>query len=197
MPLPKPNATKTAAAPAAPTTAAQPSGGRSRLPALPNGGLKPKGQGIQFLEIPKTMDRCFYVLRVLEVKQGASTKTNLERVEIKFEVLETDVPGIKIGSDIYKYLNLQGEQSLYFWPDFMSFALAANGCSPSDQEMVDEFAKDTDANYTEVVEQGGVTGNVLVCKYRRGPKKDGSGMTYFSDFEPASDEQIAKYTKAS
>jgi len=180
--------------PQAPTNQAQGST-KSRLPQLPNGGLKPKGQGIQFLEIPKTMGRCYYILRVQEVKEGRSTKTNVERVECKFTVLETDVASVKAGSDIFEYLALQGERSLYFWPNFMELVLAASGGDPCDAETVAAFESDLAANYAEVTDEQAqpLKDAVLVCTYRRGMKKDGSGETWYRDFTAADEATVKKF----
>lgn len=189
MPLPTRKAP-----PTAPTNPAQGST-KSKLPALPNGGIKPKGQGIQFLEIPKTMDRCFYILRVQECKEGKSTKTNTDRVEFKFTVLETDVSSVKAGSDIFEYLALQGERSLYFWSNFAEIVIAAHGGDPTDLETVAAFEADCGATYAEVTDeaQNPMKGMVVVCTYRRGMKKDGSGETWYRDFTAADEATVKKF----
>lgn len=181
-----------------PNAATQPpaaaSKGKSRLPALPNGGLKPKNS-ITFLEIPKTMDRCFYVVRVEQVQLGTSTKTNLDRVEMKFTVLETDVKEVKAGSTVFEYQDMQGERSLYFWPNFASFVLAASGQDPNDAEALAGFESDSEANFWEVVDEDKqpLAGALVLRRYRRGFKKDGTSPTWYADWESVSEEQAAPY----
>ena len=196
MPLPgkKPPVANPNAAQQPPAAASK---GKSRLPALPQGGLKPKNS-IQFLEIPKTMDRCYYVLRIKQIKEGVSAKTNLSRVEAEFEVLETDVSGVKTGSNVFEYLDMQGERSLYFWQNFAALVLAASGKDSSDAAAFAEFEADAEANLWEVVNENvqPLAGSIVVKKFRRGPKKDGSGMTFYSDWEPAGEEISAKYSSA-
>lgn len=193
--MPLPGKTSPTANPnAAKQPPASASKGKSRLPALPQGGLKPKNS-ITFLEIPKTMDRCFYVVRVEQVKLGTSTKTNLDRVEMKFTVLETDVKEVKVGSTAFEYLDMQGERSLYFWSNFATFVLAASGQDPTDAEALAGFESDSEANFWEVVDEGKqpLAGALALRRFRRGMKKDGVSPTWYADWESVSEEQAAQY----
>lgn len=166
--------------------------GKSRLPALPPGGLKPK-KSYQYLVIPATMERCFYLVKALDCKQFTSEKDNTEKFCANFEVLATDVEGVKVGSSASKMLDLQGKAAVYFWSNFADICLALCGVEAT-AEALAEFEADRETTYGEVCDEQSLAGMICWCKFRRGTNKDGKS-TYYCDWEVASEADIAKYTK--
>lgn len=166
--------------------------GKSRLPALPQGGLKAK-KTFQYLEIPKTMDRCYYLCKVVNSQLLPPNKDNIENVCVECEVLATDVEGVKVGSTASKLLPLQGRGALYFWSNFATMCLAFSGTEATDEELA-KFEADREVTFSEVVDENGLKDQIAWCKFRRGMNKDGN-PTYYCDWEVASEAEIAKYTK--
>jgi len=165
--------------------------GKSRLPPLPNGGLKAR-KTFQYLEIPKAMDRCYYLCKVGEVKI-VENKENVEQLCVNCEILATDVEGVKVGSEASKMLPLQGKGSLYFWSNFATMCLAFCGVEATDEELA-KFEEEREVTFSEVSTEGSLNGLIAWCKFRRGMNGEGK-PTYYSDWEVASEADIAKYTK--
>lgn len=151
------------------------------LPAMPDKGLKARKQYL-YLHLPKAMDNCFYRVKLLEAKIITAQKTNLQKVALNFEILETDVPlasGIKVGSEASESLDMQGDRSLYFWANFASITLALCGV-PETDESLSEFSVDAEATLNEVLEEGSLNGKTAIVRYRAGFKSDGKPTFYTS-----------------
>lgn len=208
MPLPgkKPPTANPNAAQQAPASASK---GKSRLPALPQGGLKaPKAYA--YIDLPKDLDRGFYLLRLNSASEFLSTKDNTDKLKLEFTVLDTDVKSVRAGAIVSALSALQGEQSLYFWKEMTPVFVTLSGGEVSDESLT-TFAEDREANYTEIVDNGALNGSIARCNLRRAtvdklgadkkPQRDANGdvvkvQRVYRDWEPATEEELTKYAVA-
>jgi len=203
MPLPG-NKAPTANPNAAKQPAAATSKGKSRLPALPQGGLKaPKNY--QYLDLPKDMDRGFYLVRLTLAEQITSAKDNCEKLKLEFSVLDTDVKSVRLGSSVSQLSALQGPGAMYFWKEVTPIFVCLAGGEVSDESLA-AFAEDCDASYTEIVDNGALNGAIARCNLRRaivdklGADKKPTGekvARVYRDWEPATEAELAKYAQPS
>ena len=200
MPLPtKKSAPKANPGASAPSTAQ--SKGKSRLPALPQGGLKaPKSY--QYIDLPKDQERGFYLVKLVKADVITREKKNLDSLLLEFAVCDTDCRGVRAGSTVSSMHDLQGDASLYFWKEVSPVIITLAGGEVSDETLV-TFMEDYEASYAEFLE-GGAIGSIARVNLRRvmlTKDKDGNLLEkpkarVYKDWEPATDEELAKYTEA-
>lgn len=202
MPLPG----KTAPS-ANPNSAKQPpaaaSKGKSRLPAMPQGGLK-KPKTFQYLDLPKEQERGFYLVKLISAEQFSSEKTNLEKLKLEYTVLDTNCTGVRSGTTVSSLHALQGEQSMYFWKEVAPVMITLAGGEVSDESLA-AFTEDAEASYTELI-AGAMNGTIARVNLRRAmveakdkngnPTGEGKKARVYRDWEPATEEEITKYTTA-
>ena len=205
MPLPTRKAPPTANPNAAQQPAAAASKGKSRLPAMPQGGLKAREQ-YNYISLPQSQEKGFYLLKLVSCEQFTAKKTNLEKLKFDFEVLDTNISGVATGSHVSNVLSLQGESSLYFWKNFAPIAIALAGGEVSNESYA-EFEQDAEATFTAIVSidgegGGGLNGSIARCELRRtqmdvldkaGNPTGEEKPWVFTDWYPATDAELKKY----
>lgn len=200
MPLPSKKSAPSANPNAAKQPPASESRGKSRLPALPQGGLKAREQ-YNYIELPQSQEKGFYLLRLIKPEVFTAKKSNTDKLKFEFEVLDTNIQGVANGVTVSQIMSLQGEASLYFWKNFAPIAITLAGGEVSNESYA-EFEKDCDAIYTEIVENGSLNGGIVRCELRRttmevldkvGNPTGEEKPWVFQDWSPATDAELAKY----
>lgn len=184
-------------APTAPSTANNASAKtaeapKSRLPQLPAGGLKER-KTYQYFELPEGMTRCTYLVRLARCEEFKNKK-NQDTISFNFELLDTDVKTLRLGTEIGTTFPLQGDRAMYFWEEITPAVLALSGAEATTEAM-NEFAAEGDANLDEIVNKGALIGSIARLSLRSYLNKEGKERTG-KDWMPATDAEIAKYAPA-
>jgi hypothetical protein len=98
------------------------------------------GGNYQYLDLPESMDDCYYVLRLTEFKLSQ----NADKFFAVFEVLETDTK-VKPGQEVSLVLDPNQQfAETYFWRDLHSVVLALRGMKVTSKRLVATAEKHTD-----------------------------------------------------